>query len=103
MDTQGFVVGPLSAFCILVLVIGTAGAAVMTADGTSSPDTGPVHRHLSPEEMANSLGGRGADVSEVKAEMQTGDTTAVNAWLDTYVHAHEGEMPLGHHPGETRS
>jgi len=84
MGTQRFVVGPLSALCILALVMGTASAAIMTAGGTSNPDTGPVHHHLSPEGIINSLEEQGVDVTEVKTLLQNGDTAAVKAWLETH-------------------
>jgi hypothetical protein len=95
MDTQRFVVGPLSALCILALVMGTASAAVMTAGGTSNPDTGPVHHHLSPEDLINSLEEQGVDITEVKTLLQNGDTDAVKAWLENYFQSNKPTMPDG--------
>jgi hypothetical protein len=93
MDTQKFAVGPLSVLCILALALGTASAAAITAtDSTSIPDTGPSH-HQSPEVIIDTLELKGVDVTEVRTEVQNGDTAAVAAWLESYVHAHEGEMP----------
>lgn len=98
MDTQGFVVGPLSVLCIVALVMGTASAAVITAtDSTINPSTGTVHHHLSPEAIISSLEQKGVDVSGVKTALQNGDITSVHTWLKSYFDAHKGEMPLSHH------
>ncbi|MDD1669690.1 MAG: hypothetical protein LUO97_07815 [Methanomicrobiales archaeon] len=43
---------------------------------------------------------QGVVVNEVEAEIQSGDSTAVKTWLETYLQAHEGEMPFHHHSGE---
>ena len=100
MDTQRFVVGPLSALCIVALVMGTASAAIMTAGGTSDTDTGPVHHHLTPESIISELEQQGVDVTEVKTLLQNGDTDAVKAWLDNYFQSNKPAMPdgSGHSP-----
>jgi hypothetical protein len=96
MDTQRFVAGPLSVLCILALVMGTASAAVIAAsDGTSNPDAGPVHHHLSPEDLISSLEEQGVDVTEVKTLLQDGDSEAVKAWLENYLQAHRPAMAAG--------
>jgi type IV pilus biogenesis protein CpaD/CtpE len=95
MDTQRFVVGPLSALCIVALVMGTASAAIMTAGGTSNPDTGPVHHHLTPESILSELEQQGVDVTEVKTLLQNGDTDAVKAWLENYFQSNKPAMPDG--------
>jgi len=103
MDTQRFVAGPLSVLCILALVMGTASAAaIRVSDSTSNTDTQPVHHHLSPEAIIDSLEKKGANVTDVKAELQNGDTAAVKTWLETYLRAHEEEVPFRHHPGGSR-
>ena len=157
MCTRRFVGGPLSVLCICALVMGTASAVVISAtDNTSNPDSPPAPYHLSPQAHIDSLGKKGVDVSEMKADvqggdtaapkarnenhlqtgrpekpegsvpspdltnstqqqeiitkleekgvgvaepqadLQNGDTGAVKIWLETYLHAHEGEMPLYH-------
>ena len=96
MDTPRFVAGPLSVLCILALVMGTASAAVITAtEGTSNPDTGPVHHNLSPEAPIKSLEEKGVDVTFVKAVLQNGDSATVKAWLETYFQARKPVIPDG--------
>jgi hypothetical protein len=96
MDTQGFVAGPLSALCIVALVMGTASAAVITvADGVSGSGTGPVHQHPSPESIITTLEQRGVDVTEAKTALQNGDPDAVRAWLEAYFQAHRPGRPEG--------
>jgi nucleoside diphosphate kinase len=43
---------------------------------------------------------KGVDVTEAEAEFESGDTSAVKIWLENYLQAHEGEMPLHRHCGE---
>jgi DNA-binding transcriptional MerR regulator len=51
------------------------------------------------QEIITRLEDRGVNVTEVKTELQASDTEAVKAWLESYAHAHEGDMPFRHHPG----
>jgi hypothetical protein len=96
MCTRRFVGGPLTVLCILALVMGTASAAVIsTTDSTSSPDTPPVHHHLSFGAIIDSLGKKGVDVTEVKADLQKGDSAAVKAWLGNYFQTHRAQKPEG--------
>jgi DNA-binding transcriptional MerR regulator len=92
MNTQGFVAGPLSVLCVIALVMGTAGAAVIATTGSAS-DNGakPAHQHLSPESIINHLEEQGVDVAEAKTAFQNGDTEALKAWLE----AHRPERPEG--------
>jgi DNA-binding transcriptional MerR regulator len=59
------------------------------------------------QKIIDRLEEQGVDVSEVEGDLQSGDTTAVQAWLETYLHAHEGEMGFHHlhagQPAVTRS
>jgi Zn-dependent M32 family carboxypeptidase len=64
----------------------------------SPPDLSDATRQ---ERIITRLEQQGVDVTEVKSGLQNGDTTAVKAWLENYVHSHEGEMPFRNHPGET--
>jgi hypothetical protein len=52
------------------------------------------------QEIITRLEEEGVDVSDVKASLQTGDITAVQAWLETYLHSHEGEMAFHRPPAE---
>jgi hypothetical protein len=62
--------------------------------GRSPPDlTDPVQE----QKIIDRLEEQGVDVSEVETDLQNGDTTAVQAWLESYLHSHEGEMGF-HHP-----
>jgi len=51
------------------------------------------------EKTSSRLDEPGIGITEVRTEVQNGDTAAVNAWLENYVHYHEGEMPSCHHSG----
>jgi DNA-binding transcriptional MerR regulator len=65
--------------------------------GRSPPDlTDPVQE----QRIIDRLDEQGVDVTEVEADLQNGDTTAVQAWLETYMHSHEGEMGFHHPPAE---
>jgi DNA-binding transcriptional MerR regulator len=64
--------------------------------GRSPPDlSDPVQE----QKIIDRLEERGVDVTEVEADLQSGDTTAVQTWLETYLPSHEGEMGF-HHPPE---
>jgi DNA-binding transcriptional MerR regulator len=53
------------------------------------------------QKIIDRLEKQGVDVTEVKADLQSGDTTAVQTWLETYLHSHEGEMGCRHLPAQT--
>jgi hypothetical protein len=62
----------------------------------SPPDlTDPVQE----QKIIDRLEEQGVDVSEVETDLENGDTTAVQAWLESYLHSHEGEMGSHHPPG----
>ena len=88
MDTQGFIAGPLSALCIIGLVMGTASAAVITASDSTATH---VHSHPSPESIIDSLAQHGVNVTEVRTALQNGDTDAVKAWLGAHRPAGSGD------------
>jgi NifU-like protein involved in Fe-S cluster formation len=69
-------------------------------DGAGSPPRS--RRYHQAGEIHNRLETEGVDVTGVKTELENGDTTAVKEWLENYLHAHEGEMPFRHPPGETQ-
>jgi DNA-binding transcriptional MerR regulator len=66
--------------------------------GRSPPDlSDPVQE----QKIIDRLEERGVDITEVEADLQAGDTTAVQTWLETYLHSHEGEMGFHHPPAES--
>jgi hypothetical protein len=66
--------------------------------GRSPPDlSDPVQE----QKIIDRLEERGVDITEVEAELQSGDTTAVRTWLETYLHSHEGELGFHHPHGES--
>ena len=100
MNTPKFGIGPLSVLCILGLVFGRANALALTAtDTTSNTGAGQCQRP-SPENTIRYLEEKGVDVTEAEADFERRDTSAVKAWLDSYFHAHKGEMPSCHPCGE---
>ena len=65
--------------------------------GRSPPDlSDPVQE----QKIIDRLEEQGVDVSEVETDLQEGDTAAVQAWLESYLHSHEGEMGFHHPHGE---
>jgi hypothetical protein len=101
MDTQGFVAGTPSIHSTPAPVTGTAGATGIAAiDGATGSDTGPVHHRPSPREILRSPGSQDGDASKTYTHLQDGNPTVVKIWLETYLHAHEGEVPFRHLPGE---
>jgi hypothetical protein len=42
------------------------------------------------QEIITRLANRGVNVTEPRADLQNGDTTAVKAWLENYLHAMRG-------------
>jgi DNA-binding transcriptional MerR regulator len=66
--------------------------------GRSPPDlSDPVQE----QKIIDRLEERGVDITEVEADLQAGDTTAVQTWLETYLHSHEGELGFHHPHGES--
>jgi hypothetical protein len=63
----------------------------------SSPDLTNSTRQ---ERFVTRLEERGVNVTEARADLQKGDTSAVKTWIENYLHAHEGETPAYHHSGE---
>ena len=100
MNTGRFVIGPLTVLSILGLVFGTAGALALSATETGGPAGDGQCQRPSPEDVISHLEEKGVDVTEPEAEHENGDTSAVQVWLDNYIHAHEGEMPFHHPCGE---
>jgi hypothetical protein len=103
MDMQSIVIGPLSVLCILGLVFGTASALVITATETGGMAGDGQRQPRSPEAIISHLEEKGVDVTEAEAELARGETSAVQVWLDTYFHAHEGEMPYQHSCSEPQT
>jgi hypothetical protein len=64
--------------------------------GRSPPDLSDPIRE---QQMIDRLEKEGVDVTGVEADLLNGDTTAVQAWLETYLPSHEGETGF-HHPHE---
>jgi SOS response regulatory protein OraA/RecX len=58
---------------------------------------GNTTRQSGPEALITRLEQKGVDVSEVQTALQTGDTAAVKAWLDSHRQARNDSMPAGHH------
>jgi hypothetical protein len=63
--------------------------------GRSPPDLSDPTQE---QQMIDRLEKQGADVTGVEADLRNGNTTAVQAWLETYLPSHEGEMGFPHRP-----
>jgi len=57
----------------------------------SSPDLADPTQE---QKIITRLEEEGVDITEVRTEFQDGDTGAVKTWLESYMHAHEAEMPF---------
>jgi hypothetical protein len=55
------------------------------------------------QRILDQLENQGVDVTEVEADLKNGDTTAVQTWLETYLHSHEGEMGFHNPPGGSQA
>jgi hypothetical protein len=94
MKTPGIYIGAIAVYCVFALVIGMAGAAGMTQQGTGNNLKNGAGQ-FGPEKMIDRLEQQGVDVTEVKTASQNGDIKAVKEWLQSYREAHQGERVKG--------
>ena len=92
MKTPKIYFGALAVFCIAALVIGTAGAATMTQQGT-----GNTLKHQAGqfglEKMLGNLTAQGYDVSAISAAVTSGDYTTAMTLLKDFRTAHPDAFP----------
>ncbi|MCX6698983.1 MAG: hypothetical protein NTV68_03495, partial [Methanomicrobiales archaeon] len=87
MKTPGILIGALGVCVVVALVVGLAGAAVVTPHvfgKATKNDTAPGQGHGSPEAFIEYLEQQGVDVSGATTAIQNGDKNALKTWLDAY-------------------
>jgi ribose 5-phosphate isomerase RpiB len=101
MKTPRIYIGALAVFCIAALVIGSAGAAVMTQTwtGNNFKDTGgkgPMHGEANGERMSqllDNLTAKGYDVSAIGAAVTGGDYKTAVTLLKEFMTANPDARP----------
>lgn len=89
MRTPGHYYAALAAFCAVCLIIGFAGATDQTGgekipcpkNWTKKAGDRANHPFSAPQRIAR-LEQNGADLTEVKAALEAGDTSAVKEWFE---------------------
>jgi len=87
MKKQGIFIGALGVCVVVALVVGFAGAAVVTPHlfgKTARNETTPGQGHGIPGDFIEKLEQQGVDVSAAKTAIQNGDTAALKSWLNAY-------------------
>jgi hypothetical protein len=101
MKTPRIYIGALAVFCIVALVIGSAGASALMQKGAGSPlrDTcgkgliqGQAHGERITQLLSN-LTERGYDVSAISAAVTSGDYTTAMTLLREFRTAHPDAFP----------
>jgi hypothetical protein len=109
MKTPRIYYGAVAVFCIAALVIGTAGAATMTQQGTGDylKEKGG---HFGIENMLANLTAQGHDVSAISTAVTSGDYTTAMTLLNEFRTAHPDAFPArgeeagsGHMGGQRRA
>jgi hypothetical protein len=92
MKTPRIYYGAVAVFCIAALVIGTAGAATMTQQGTGN-NLKEKGGHFGIENMLANLTAQGYEVSAISAAVTSGDYKTAMTLLNEFRTAHPDEFP----------
>ncbi|MCX6684687.1 MAG: hypothetical protein NTZ37_08185 [Methanoregula sp.] len=92
MKTPRIYYGAVAVFCIAVLVIGTAGAAAMTQQGTGNNLKDKAGQFGIGKMLAN-LTAQGYDVSAISAAVTSGDYRNASTLLQEFRTAHPDAFP----------
>ena len=92
MKTPRIYIGALAVFCIAALVIGTAGAAAMTQQGTANNSKDKAGQ-VGPEKDAGQPDSKGYDVSAISAAVTSGDYKTALTLLKEFRTAHPDVFP----------
>ena len=93
MKTPRIYIGALTVFCIAALVIGNAGAAAMTHQGTIKNiwnGTGQV----GPEKILDNLTAQGYDISAISTAITSRDYQTARTLLQEFRTAHPDVFPV---------
>ena len=105
MKTPGIYYGAIAVFCIAAMVIGTAGAATMTQQGTGIDKIKEKGGHIGLEKMLSNLTAQGYDVSAISAAVTSGDYDTAHTLMQEFRTSHPDAFPassegsLRVHPG----
>jgi len=92
MKTPRIYYGALAVFCVAVLVIGTAGAAAMTQQGSGNNLKDKVGQ-FGLTQMLTNLTARGYDVSAISAAVTSGDYKTAFTLMKEFRTAHPDAFP----------
>jgi len=92
MKTPKIYYGAVAVFCIVVLVISTAGAATMTQQGTGN-NLKDKAGQFGLEKILGNLTAKGYDVSAISAAVTSGDYTTAMTLLKEFRTAHPDAFP----------
>ncbi len=92
MKTPRIYIGALAVFCITALVIGTAGAAAMTQQGTGN-NLKDKAGQFGPEKMLDNLTAQGYDVSAIRTAVTSGDYETAHTLMQEFRTAHPDAFP----------
>jgi len=92
MKTPRIYYGAVAVFCIAVLVIGTAGAAAMTKQGSANNPKDKVGQ-LGLTKMLDNLTAEGYDVSAISAAVTSGDYKTAFTLMQQFRTAHPEVFP----------
>ena len=87
MKKPGIFIGALGVCVVVALVVGFAGAAVVTPHlfgKAARNETNPGTGHGLPGDIIDKLEQQGVDVSAARTAIQNGDMAALKSWLDAY-------------------
>jgi uncharacterized protein (UPF0335 family) len=100
MKTPRIYIGALAVFCIAALVIGSAGAAATTPQGTNNnPRNGTWQ--FGPEKILDNLTAQGFDVSAIRTAVTSGDYETAHTLMQEFRTAHPYAFPArGEGPGK---
>jgi hypothetical protein len=92
MKTPRIYYGALAVFCVAVLVIGTAGAAAMTQQGSGN-NLKDKAGQFGLTQMLTNLTARGYDVSAISAAVTSGDYKTAFTLMKEFRIAHPDAFP----------
>ena len=94
MKTPGIYYGAIAVFCIAAMVIGTAGAATMTQQGTGIDKIMQKGGHIGLEKILINLTAQGYDVSAISAAVTSGDYKTAHTLMQEFRTSHPDVFPV---------
>ncbi|PKL57849.1 MAG: hypothetical protein CVV34_05385 [Methanomicrobiales archaeon HGW-Methanomicrobiales-5] len=91
MKTPTLYIGAIAVFCTLALIVGSAGAAVVS--GPDSSNFGNKIAHGGPVKMLDRFEEQGYNVSAIRAAAESGDNATVHTLMQQFMEAHKDLNP----------